>query len=45
MKMPIMDLVFLAGKGYTAKQYPHIVNEISVTDSDHIAIALDLELN
>ena len=44
-ELPIIDFAFLAGEGYVAKQYQHIVNEISVTASDHIAIALDIELN
>ena len=44
-ELPIIDFAFIAGEGYTVKQYQHVVNEISVTASDHIAIALDLELN
>ena len=41
---PIIDFAFIRGEGYTAKQYQHIVNEISATASDHIAIAFDLEI-
>lgn len=41
---PIIDFAFITGEGYTAKQYQHIVNEISATASDHIAIAFDLEI-
>ena len=41
---PIIDFAFITGEGYTTKQYQHIVNEISATASDHIAIAFDLEI-
>jgi len=39
---PLIDFAYLAGEGYQVKQYQHIVNTISATASDHIAIAIDL---
>ena len=41
---PVIDFAFLAGEGYRVDQYQHIVNMISATASDHIAISIDIEL-